>query len=59
MQSIFCELWREAALLLNHLDENQIDWVLGVDFRKDIHIFVSKISFSNIFPQIGKSEIGL
>ena len=37
------------------MDENQTDWVLGVDFRKDIQ----KISFSTIFPQIGKSEIGV
>ena len=56
MQSI-CESWREAGLLLSHLDENQTDWVLGSEliFAK----ISSKISFSNIFPQIGKCEIGL
>ena len=55
MQSIFYELWREAGLLLSHLNENQTDWVLGVDFRKRYSYMASKISFSIIFPQIGKS----
>ena len=59
MQSIFCELWREAGLLLSHLDENQIDLVLGADFRKDIDILCRKSVFQIFFPQIGKSEIGL
>ena len=45
MQSIFCELRREAGLLLSHLDENKADWVLGVDFRKDIHILCRKSVF--------------
>ena len=45
MQSIFCELWREAGLLLNHLNKKQTDCVLGVDFRKDIHILCRKSVF--------------
>ena len=49
MQSIFCELWREAGLLLHDLDENQTDWMLGVDFRKDI-IYCVENQFFKYFP---------